>query len=516
MDTLFFLTVRSGHFTPNKQRKRSMAELQSFEVAEGDTFGDLLSPERIRSNEPLKIGLFAGGFFEYWRMYPDSLKQSVLKDNDVVLQRLSRGREIVFPGLVDSMDTADQAGRCFRDEQIDLLIVTERTYVPDIYVHQTLSHVPHVPLLLYVSQSKDTIDLQSDYEATLRDSGMMSLVQLVAGFRKMDRYRHLEVVVGSIHDDQAYRDVEQYIEVATIRKRLQAMTIGVVGHVFRGMFDFEFDKTMVKGMLGPEVINVQISHLLDLWEKVSPRDPEVTTLAEKVTSSYRVDGVAETDILGAARVAVAMKRLVARFRLDGLVLLGQHNVEAHTKATSYLGMAELHAEGKTLGVTEGDVLGLVMMKILRHFTGHTPFFGEWAEFDVPRNAMMLLAHGYADPTQATQGSMPRITPTPEQWGFEGSGLSYELTFDAGPTTFGHFIRDHTGWRMLISGGEIMDVPTMPNYECSLVVKLERPIKEYVEILTKHGFPHHCIAVRGDVRKQLSQLADLMGMEKVFI
>jgi len=49
-----------------------------------------------------------------------------------------------------------------------------------------------------------------------------------------------------------------------------------------------------------------------------------------------------------------------------------------------------------------------------------------------------------------------------------------------------------------------------------VVELERPIKEYVEILTKRGFPHHCIAVGGDVRKQLGQLADLMGMEQVLI
>jgi L-arabinose isomerase len=196
--------------------------------------------------------------------------------------------------------------------------------------------------------------------------------------------------------------------------------------------------------------------------------------------------------------------------------LGQHYVEAHTKATSYLGMAELHAEGKSLGVTEGDVLGLIMMKILRQFTGRTPFFGEWAEFDVPRNAMMLLAHGYADPTQAKQGSKPRITPTPEQWGFAGSGFSYELTFDPGPVTFGHFIRDAKGWRMLISGGEILDVPAMPIHDSSLVVRLEQPIKDYVETLTKRGFPHHCIAVRGDVRKQLAQLADLMAMEKVLI
>ncbi len=70
--------------------------------------------------------------------------------------------------------------------------------------------------------------------------------------------------------------------------------------------------------------------------------------------------------------------------------------------------------------------------------------------------------------------------------------------------------------MLISGGEILDVPAMPICDGSLVAKLERPIKEYVEILTKRGFPHHCIAVRGDVRKQLGQLADLMGIEQVLI
>ena len=491
-----------------------MAELESFEVADGDTFGDLLSRDRIRSDEKLKIGLLAGGFFEYWRMY-GTLKETVEKDNEVVLKRLSQKHNIIS-SFVDSVDSADEAGRRFKDEQIDLLIITERTYVPDMYIHQILSHIPSVPLLLYISQSRDTFDLQSDYEGTLRNSGMMSIVQLVAGFRKMNTYPRLEVVVGSIHDDVAYREIDRYIDVATIYKQLKTMTIGVIGHVFRGMFDFEYDKTMVKGVLGPEVLNVQIDHLLNLWETISAEDADVRGLIEKVHSTYQVVGVEEPDIIGAARVAVALKRLIHRFRLDGLVLLGQHHVEAKTKATSYLGMAELHAEGKTPGVTEGDVLGLIMMKIMRHFTGLTPFFGEWAEFDVQRNAMMLLGHGYADPTQAKKGTVPKITPTPEQWGFEGKGFSYEMTFDPGTVTFGHFIRDDKGWRMLISGGEILDLPTMPIHDVSLLVRVERPIKEYIEILTKCGFAHHCIAVRGDIKKELSQMADLMGMEKVFI
>ncbi len=493
-----------------------MAELESFEVAKGDTFGDLLSKDRIRSGEKLKIGLLAGGFFEYWRMYPGTLKEKVEKDNQVILKRLSQKHNIVYPGLVDSMDTADEAGRRFRDEQIDLLIIAERTYIPDIYIHQVLSHIPGVPLLLYISQSRDTFDLQSDYEGTLRNSGMMSTVQLVAGFRKMGIYDNLEVVVGSIYDDDAYREIERYIDLVTIYKQLKAMTIGVIGHVFRGMFDFEYDKTMVKGMLGPEVLHIQINHLLDIWGEISAEDPDVRELVDKVHSNYRLEGVEESDIIGAARVAVALKRLVRRFRLDGIVLLGQHYVEAKTKATSYLGMAELHEEGKTLGVTEGDVLGLIMMKIMRHFTGLTPFFGEWGEFDVQRNAIMLLGHGFADPTQAKKGTIPKITPTPERWGLEGKGFSFEMTFDPGPVTFGHFIRDAKGWRMLISGGEIMDLPAIPIHEVSMFVSVERPVKEYIEILTKHGFPHHCIAVRGDVRKELGQLADLMGMKKIFI
>ena len=493
-----------------------MATIESFETAKNDTFGDLLSADRRRSRKTIKVGLLAGGFFEYWRMYPNELKANVEQDNQVVLNRLARDHQVVYPGMVDTMDSADAAGRFFRVEQIDLLIITERTYIPDTYIHQALSHLPGMPLLLFVSQSHDKLNLKTNYEASLRDSGMMSLVQLVAGFRKMGIYDNLEVVVGSILDEEAYARIESYIKVVTIFKQLKRMTYGSIGHVFRGMFDFEFDKTMVKGTLGPEVLNVQISHLLDMWENILPEDARVRALVDKVQLNYQVVGVDESDIVAAARVSVAMQELVERFRLDGLVLLGQHYVEAKTKATSYLGMSELHARGDVLGVTEGDVLGLVMMNVLKAFTGLTPFFGEWCEFDVDRNIMMLLGHGYADPTQAKTGTIPKIMPSPEQWGLEGKGFNFEMTFDPGPCTMTHCIGDARGWRMLISGGRIADLPQLPIQEVSLLVETESPIKDFVEKLTKSGFAHHCIAVKGDVRRELGQLADMMGMEKVLL
>lgn len=492
-----------------------MSTVESFETAKGDTFGDLLSADRRHVPSALKVGLLAGGFFEYWRMYPN-LKAVVEQDSRIVLDRLAKDYDVVYPGLIDTMDTADAAGRYFRENRIDLLIITERTYIPDTYIHQALSHLPGVPLLLFVSQSHDRIDLRSDYEASLRDSGLMSLVQLVAGFRKMGIYDRLEVVVGGILDEEAYREIDRYVKALAIYKRLKTMTFGVIGHVFRGMFDFEYDKTMVKGTLGPEVIHIQLDHLLNLWEAVSPSDARVRALAEKVHSNYEVVGISETDVLAAARVAVAMRELVERFRLDGLALLGQHHVEAKTKATSYLGMSELHARGDVLGVTEGDVLGLAMMHVLKAFAGVTPFFGEWCEFDVERNVIMLLGHGFADPTQAKSGTVPRITPSPEQWGLEGQGFNFEMTFDPGPCTMTHCIRDAKGWRMLISGGRIADLPPMPIHEVSLLVETEIPVKEFIKELTQSGFAHHCIAVKGDVRAELAKLAQLMGMETVIL
>jgi L-arabinose isomerase len=492
-----------------------MSEVQSFETAQGDTFGDLLSRDRIMSKKPLKIGLMSGAFFEYWRMYPE-MREKLVQDTQVVLDRLRNKHEIVYPGLVETIDTADHAGKVFRDEQIDLLIITERSYVPDYYTHQLLSHIPGVPILIYISQSHDTMDLKCNYEDALRESGMMSIIQLIAGFKKMGKYENVEVIVGSIHDDEAYRQIDEYIDVAAIHKRLKTMTFGSIGQVFRGMFDFEFDKTMIKGTLGPEVINVQIGHLLDMWESIAENDAEVRKLVEKVHAEYTVKGVLDRDIAAAARVAVALERVAERFRLDGIALLGQHFVEAKTKATSFLGMAELHAKGEVMSVTEGDILGLVMMKVLRAFSGKTPFFGEFSEFDVQRNAMMFLGHGFADPTQCRKDAKPIITPSAEQWGLEGNGFSYEFTYGPGPCTMSHWIRDAKGWRMLICRGEIMDLPALPIHDVSLIVKIDRPIQEYVKMVAQAGFAHHAIIVHGDYRRQLSQLADLMGMEKVYI
>jgi L-arabinose isomerase len=485
--------------------------MESFEVSQGNVFGDLLSePVAVK---PLVVGVIGTGFFEYWRMYPN-LRAKVEADMQVIVTRLREAWQIVYPGLLDTMDSADAIGRALRETQVDVVIIAERTYTPDMYIHQALSHLPNTPIVYFISQPEPGIDIEEDYEATLRASGLMATVQLECGFQKMQARGDSPVVVGGIHEDLSYTEMARELRLLGIRKHLANMTIGVVGNVFRGMFDFEYDKTAVKGKLGPEILSIQVDRLLELWEATRADEPEVTALVQKVNKNYEVIGVPEQDIIASARVAVALQRLIQRFRLGGLVLLGQHFVEAKMRATSYLGLAELHEAGTTLATTEGDALGLIMMVILRELTGRTPFFGEWGEFDVPRNAMMVIGHGYADPRQHKQGLKPRVKPSPEQWGLAGAGFNFEITFDPGPVTVSHFVHAASGWRMLVTGGEILALPPIPCGESSFLFRVERPIRNYVADLVKAGFPHHCIAARGDVRADLLQFAKLMGIEAV--
>lgn len=495
-----------------KKPRSPQTEVLSFEVSE-DAAGDLLSASRRRSKAKLKVGLVATSYFEFYRMY-DDLKANIDRDAQIVFERLNQKHDIVRTPLVDTLDSADEAGRMLREEQVDIVILAYRAYVPDAYIHHLLNFVPNVPILFFASQSRDRFEYHDSYSGVLRNSGIMAQVQLVAGFKKMNLPTPIEAVAGSVHDEEAYQAIDRYIDVVTIYKQLKSMTFGIIGNVFRGMFDFEYDKTKVKGALGPEVINIQVDHLLRQWENAPLKDPEVQAMIRHAHEAYEVDGVGERDLENAARVAVAVQRLVKRFRLDGLAVLCQHFIEAKFKATPYLGLCELHRQGECPASSEGDVIGLIMMKILKHLTGNMPFFVEWSEFDVERNAWMMLGHGFGDPSQARD--KPKLTPAAEQWGLEGTGCATCFAPKPGPCTMAHFIEDAKGWRMVITGGEILDLPPLPINDMHVMVRMEKPIKQYTEELIKAGVPHHAMTARGDVRRELHQLAQLMGMETTVI
>jgi L-arabinose isomerase len=317
-------------------------------------------------------------------------------------------------------------------------------------------------------------------------------------------------VVGEITEPEPYKEIAQQVAALSAVRRLRNSTFGLVGHVFRGMYDLEFDRSKVKGYLGPEIMTIQAEHLIDLWKQVPATD--VQRSAKKLLKRFRSRNVTVEDVEKSVRLGLAMRALYKKYNLDGLCFLGQHYLEKMTGAPARMGASLLMEEDGFPVACEGDVGGLVMMELMRSFTGNMPLQAEWGQFDMKNNALFMLGHGIGVPALAASEKAITLTGSPEEWGFSGGGLNYELIMKPGVVTFGHVLNFGTSYRMLICKGESIDYPALPCNELHAMVKLEKPVKEFLTELISSGVAHHSIIVHGDCVRQLEQTAKQMRIE----
>lgn len=499
--------------------KENYGQIESFDVSKNEEFGDLLNYHKKR--EKIKVGIYTCAWFEYFRMYPKTLEKDIKHDVKLVLsnikKQLESESEIIWPGLVTTMDEADNAGKLFKNENVDLIIFVMFNYTSDAISIQCLKYVLNTPIIIFLRQSHKDTDFDSNYEFILRNCSMIGLTQLTGTFKKMDIFKNYEVVVGADFDKEPYVQMKKYFDAVKTYIYLRELNVGIIGHVFRGMFDHEFDRTRIAGFLGPDVISIQISHLLDLWDKV--KEDEVEKLIKEISwiKKYSFQDVRDEELYKECKFAVAYKKLLKKFRLDACCYLGQHYVQRKTGCSGYLANVIFAKEKKYMSNTEGDVNGLIMMCIMNKLTGQTPLFAEWGEFGEKENAIQLLAHGYADLDYAKNPDFVKITATPENWGHTGAGFSFEFTAKPGIVTIGHFIDDKDGWRMLISKGEALEVEkSIPCEDVSLLLKPYMPVKEFARKILKTGFDHHAVVCYGNITEELEYIADLMGIQKSFL
>jgi len=486
-----------------------MKKVKSFEAADNEEFGDILNVARTKYRA--KVGLLGCGYFEYWRMYP-GLQKTVQRDLEKVHKNLSRDLEVVYPGMVDTLDAAEKAGKVFAESRIDLLVVVEGTYLPDFMTLQAIEHVSKVPVILFNIQTESDVSPDDDYAATLRNSSLIGISQLTGTFHKINK--KYQVVVGEINEEDAYKQIKSLVKAYEITRRLRSYTIGIIGQVFRGMFDLECDRAKVKGFLGPEVMTIQIDHLVKACQEVSEGDAKKA--AGKLLQRFSAKGITREDAEKSCRLGLAMRKITKQYRLDALCFLGQHYIEKKTGAPARMGASMLIEEDRFMVACEGDVGGLVMMQIMYELTGNVPLQAEWGQFDVKNNALFLLGHGITSPELASGEAKVTLTRSPEEWGFQGNGINYQLIIKPGKVTLGHFLNTAHGWQMFISEGEALEFPSLPCDEIHALVRVEKPVKEYLAEVLKNGVAHHLIVVHGEVVPELTSIADFMGIDRLIL
>ncbi|MHB9036621.1 MAG: hypothetical protein ACYC64_08130 [Armatimonadota bacterium] len=483
----------------------------SFESSDSGPWGDILS-KRTAKDSKLKVGMLGCGYFEYWRMFSDEFKQNVIGDLEKVADRLRQDFEVVYPCVVDSLDAAEIAGQEFAKSSVDVLIVVEGTYVPDFITLHAIDFVPNVPVIMFTTQTEEDISPTDNYEALMRNSALIGTAQLSGTFQKMGR--PYEIVVGSIGEERPYLEISKLIRTQHVAKRLKNFSIGVIGHVFRGMYDLENDKTKIKAALGPDVIYVEMSHLLRQWEKVT--DEEASAVADKMASRFTMRGTTKEELVRSCKLGIAMERLIDHLNLDALCFLGQHYIEKEVGAPARIGASMILDKGKHIIASEGDLAGLVLMQAMTWLTGNSPLQAEWGQYDATHNAVFIVGHGLGSASLASSDKAITLTRSPEEWGFEGSGANIEFILKPGVVTMAHLLHTAKGWQMLISRGESVEYPCLPCDEIHGLIRVDIPVKDYLVKIQKKGVPHHVIVVHSDICRELELLAQAMGVESFVV
>ena len=335
----------------------------------------------------------------------------------------------------------------------------------DAYVDHPSFGAAVIGRLLEAQGLKVAIVPQPNWRDDLRD------------FKKMGR--PYKAVVGSLEDNEAFEELGRHLKVLQLIEDLKYMDIGFVGHTFRGMYDIEVDKTKIKGVFGPNVLYLDVNHLINIWEALT--DDEISEYVEVIKKElpYSIEGIDDEDMRKSVSVGLAVRKLIKQFNIDGLTLLGQHHVEVATRASADLSFYCAENDG-CMTSHEGDLANLVMKYILNKLTGDLPVFLEWSAFDIATDTLLLTHHGVVDPKiHAADQNKCRITPSPEKWDFTGHGMSVEYMAKPGKVTLACLIDDKEGWKLLLSGGECLELTQAPSFAPQFRFKHESlTVKEY--------------------------------------
>ncbi|MBQ2742159.1 MAG: hypothetical protein IJF32_05085, partial [Oscillospiraceae bacterium] len=99
----------------------------------------------------------------------------------------------------------------------------------------------------------------------------------------------------------------------------------------------------------------------------------------------------------------------------------------------------------------------------------------------------------------------------------GHGMSVEYMSKSGKVTLACLIDAKDGWKLLLSGGECLELPQAPSFAPQFRFKHESlSVKNYLKQIIEEGVAHHVCLVYGDYREDLKLWAQYTGLNIVEI
>ncbi len=470
---------------------------------------------------PLKIGLFGIGLDTYWDQF-NGLKERLegyLRQVEDKLDAIHP--HIVSAGLVDTADKAFEAGRYFRQQDVDLIFLYVSTYSLSSTVLPVVQRakVPVIILNLSPAAAIDYAAFNAMTDRTVMTGEWLAFcsacpVPEIANVFKRTGMRFHQIT-GMLDDEEAWHEIAEWVDAARVAHTMFYNRLGCMGHYYSGMLDIYTDLTQQYACFGGHIELLEVEELAALRKAVKNQDIQHRLKLFQEVFDVQSDCSPE-ELEKAAATSVALDRLVEQYKLGSMAYYykGTGNADNEEAISSIiLGNSLLTARGVPVA-GEYEIKNAQAMKIMDSF-GAGGSFTEYYAMDF-RDDVVLMGHDGPGHIAIAEGKT-KVRPLNVFHGKVGRGLSVEMSVRNGPVTLLSVVEKQGGKLMLlVAEGESVPGPILQIGNTNSRYRFPVGARRFVQDWNNQGPAHHCAIGVGHISSKISKLGELLNLDVVKI
>lgn len=390
------------------------------------------------------------------------------------------------------------------DISIDLLVIFQATFADSTLVTSLVESISSRPF-------PPPVFLWAVPEP--RTGGRLRLNSLcginLAGHALSQRDISYEYAYAQPGDPAVVSQVKALAGAGMLRRRLAQGCLGVIGEHPAGMDSCHLDEGQLQETLGISVQRLPLERLFELARQSTPE--EVSTVRQVLDT--RLDNLAELDqkpLNGTLSVYRALRTIAEQENLSGLAVrcwpefftdLGCSACGAMSMLSDGLGQ-----HSPIPCSCEADANGTVTQLILHWLAGEPSFGTDIVAMDFEEDVIALWHCGLAPLSMANPNYQPHGTIHSNR----KVPLVMEFPLKPGVVTIARLNRYQGQLRLVLGRGQMLDAPP-PFSGTSGLLRLEKPARNFLDVLMQQGLEHHVSLVYGDYLRELQAFARLCAL-----
>ncbi len=414
------------------------------------------------------------------------------------------GLELVKTSPVSDDQEGREAARAAAElarQDFDALIVCIAGWIPSWAVFSVIDRFKNKPMILLGLTGRQE---DSRFITTADQAGTTALRKPMEDMGYRFKY-----VVCRFGAQLPVESITTYCRAATAAARLRNAKICMAGYRDMRLYGTLYDAVSLKKTIGPEVEHCDLLELKQLMDAAG--EEEVDSQVKKVKQRWHFKKEPGKEaLINSVKLCLAIKRKVMERKCEAFSYADVDGIKKLMGFAPAGAMTLLHDETEISTVPENDSLGAVTQLVVKFLTGQVAAYLEFYEF-TDQGALM----GVPDyvPSEIVDGQV-EIMPT--SFGDFGEGLLNVSRLKTGKATVCRLGQAGGKYTMHVMSGEAVTPPAWEEAgwapPAPQLPGLEFLFDGDVEEFIQSVMSQHYIICYGDIRKELADLADMIGFK----